>query len=690
MRHERGDIMEFKRFKKSLQEHVASMLDQQSTLYVTDVDKDKLWETYLDSFPPGTNEIFRERREHDCSCCRQFVRAFGNVVTIADNQVMTIWDFQSGLAEYQSVIDALSEMVRSAPIQDVFVTKEKAFGTDRNYEQRDDGTVHTWEHFRVDLPQRFTTRSSKSEASLAGEFRDVRNVFKRSLEEISRNAIDTVLDLIAQNSLYKGEEWQGVLTQFLALHTEYSNLASDQEREFYCWAKSVKVGGAMGKIKNHSIGVLLTDITDGMDLNEAVKRYEKIVAPTNYKRPKAIFTKRMIEQAQQTIVDLGLMDSLGRRFATVEDVTVNNILFANKDTLKRMSGNGGVFAELSQEVAVNPKQFDRAEEVHIEHFIEHVLPRTTSIEALFENQHVSSLVSIIAPAVKESPTMFKWNNGFSWAYNGNITDSMKERVKAAGGNVEGVLRASLQWNEDGDNPNDFDLHCIEPGKNRIYYMNKRQIHRSSGSLDVDIIHPPKDQIAIENIAHASLSRMPEGEYDFQIHTYSNRGGTSGFRAEVEFDGQIYSFDYRKSTRQGQFVKVATVTLSKKTGFSIKPHIDSSMSSKTVWGVQTNKFHPVSVMMFSPNYWDLQTGIGHRHYLFILRGCINDTTPNGFFNEFLREDLLKHKRVFEALGSKMRVEPSDAQLSGLGFSATKRNALICKVEGHASRLVKITF
>jgi hypothetical protein len=75
---------------------------------------------------------------------------------------------------------------------------------------------------------------------------------------------------------------------------------------------------------------------------------------------------------------------------------------------------------------------------------------------------------------------------------------------------------------------------------------------------------------------------------------------------------------------------------------------------------------------------------------MLTGCQNDTQPNGFFNEFLREDLLQHKRVFEALGAKMRVAPCDRQLSGLGFSSTKRNALVCKLQGHINRTVKVIF
>ena len=52
--------------------------------------------------------------------------------------------------------------------------------------------------------------------------------------------------------------------------------------------------------------------------------------------------------------------------------------------------------------------------------------------------------------------------------------------------------------------------------------------------------------------------------------------------------------------------------------------------------------------------------------------------------------MEHKRVFEALGSKMRVEQSEDHLSGLGFSSTKRNELICKVDGNFKRTIKLIF
>jgi len=682
----RDRVIEFVEFKKLMQEHVASIIKDHSVLFMANIDKDVLWNMYLDSFPAGTNEIYRERRYHDCSCCRQFIRSFGNVVVLVENEPISIWDFKTNDATYQPVLDVLSSFVNTAVIKDVFVTKEAAFGTDKNFEQCEDGTVLTWEHFRINLPKRFVTTSRETIASLTAAFRDVKNVFARSLEEISEDAVQTVLDLIAQKSLYRGDEWEPALIHFLSLHRIYHKL-SDDEKDNYCWSASINIGGAVGKIKNHSIGVLLSDISEGVDLNDAVRKYEAIVAPTNYKRPKAIFSKKMIEQAQQTLVDMGLMDSLGRRHAELEDITVNNILFANRDSARRITGD--VFAELQQEVGVNSKTFDKVEEVTIEHFLEHILPTTTTIEVLFENRHVPSLVSLIAPKIQDSQPLFKWDNGFSWAYNGNIADSMKERVKAAGGNVDGVLRFSLQWNEDGGNQNDFDAHCVEPNGNHIWFSNKGQKHRSTGMLDVDIIDPGT-AVAVENITWTDINKMQEGEYMLYVHNYSHNGGRSGFAAEIEYDGQIHSYEYNKELRQDEQVKVARIHFTRQKGIQFIESLPSSTASKTVWSLQTNQFCPVSVFMFSPNYWNDQKGVGHRHYFFILNGCRNENSPNGFFNEFLREEFMVHKRVFEALGSKMRVEPCDNQLSGLGFSSTKRAALICKIKGNFTRMIKVTF
>ena len=683
-------MTDFVKFKKALQENFKEISEDVNHLFEIELDKDELWSLYLDSFPEGTNKIFRQRREHDCSCCRQFIKNFGNVVVIKNNEIKTIWDFEIDSKTYQPVINALSNYIKSKNISNIYVTKFKKIGTDKNYEKTESEKIIEWQHFYLELPDRFIYKGNQSIGEIKGSYRDTRNVFKRSLEEITEDSLLTVLELISQNSLYKGEELENKLKEFLKYKKEYDKLRTKKEKNNYTWEKSVKVGSVIGKIRNHSMGTLLVNISEGMELDIAVRKYEAMVAPTNYKRPKPIFTKKMLEDAKKTIEELGYLDSLSRRFARLDDITVNNILFSNKNVVKRISG-ADIFEEMSRDAVINPKRFSRVEEISIDNFINNVLPITKEVEIFLENKHAGNMVSLIAPKNKNAKSMFKWNNGFSWAYSGNITDSLiKERVKYAGGNVDGVLRFSIQWNDDNYNPNDFDAHCIEPSRYEIFYINRGKKSPTGGMLDVDIITPINNVPAVENITWTSKNKIEEGIYKFFVHNYSHNGGRNGFKAEIEFDGQIYYFEYNKELRHKENVHVAEVSYSKKDGFSIKEKLPSNISSKEIWELKTNQFIPVTVIMYSPNYWDGQYEIGHRHYFFMLKNCINPERPNGFFNEFLKEDLMKHRKVFEALASKMAVEDSEEQLSGLGFSSTKRNELVVKVKGQTERILKIKF
>ena len=683
--------MEFKEFRNELQKHFTEMTKDATHLFEVEVDKDEMWNTYLDSYPAGTNEIFRKRREYDCSCCRQFIKNIGNAVVIKDNTIITIWDLNLGDEKYQVVADAMAAFIRSKAVTNIYISKFDKIGTEYNFEQYEDGTMKRWEHFQITLPSKFVDKSSRSIGDIQGGFRDTRNVFKRSLDEITEESIMTVLELISQNSLYKGEEWKGVLTEFSKYKKAYDKLSSNTEKELYAWEQSVKAGMAIGRIRNHSMGTLLVNISEGMELDTAVKKYEQIVAPANYKRPKAIFTKKMLEDAKKTITELGYLESLNRRFATLDDITVNNILFSNKDSAKRISGADDIFGEMEKDVAVSPKKFSKVEEVSAKDFIENILPTAKEVEAFLENKHEKNFVSLIAPCNSDAKTMFKWNNGLSWAYTGNITDSdMKANVKAAGGNVDGVLRFSIQWNESRRDNSDLDAHCIEPNGNEIYFGNNRKPRVSAlgGQLDVDITHP-ESNIAVENITYADKSRMKPGVYKFFVNQYAARG-SKGFKAEVEFDGEIFSFEYNNPVRGN--VQVAEVTLDENGNFTIKEKLsgNSTITSREIWNVSTNQFVPVSVICYSPNYFDEQDGIGHRHLFFMLKDCKNTESPNGFYNEYLKNELAEHRKVFEALGSKCHVEDADDQLSGIGFSMTKRAELIVKVKGATERVVKVKF
>src|SRR5210317_1389811 len=112
----------FRNLKKAVSKQFDKM--KQYQLYRTDTEKELLWMTYLESFPPGTNPIYKERTEHDCQCCKSFIRAVGSMVAMIDGELVSLWDCEVG-EPYTKVVKALSEYVKSEPIKNVLLYEEK-------------------------------------------------------------------------------------------------------------------------------------------------------------------------------------------------------------------------------------------------------------------------------------------------------------------------------------------------------------------------------------------------------------------------------------------------------------------------------------------------------------------------------------------------------------------------------------
>lgn len=678
--------MNFIKFKEAVAKQFNEM--KQHELFRTEVEKDVMWETYLSSFPIGSNPIFREKTEHDCNCCKSFIRAIGNVVAVVDGKLVSIWDGKVDNANYQVVSNAMSALVKSKPISNVFLHTEKTAGVDKSYEGVIGSRVATWDHFYVNIPcgrngeKNFVAKGDDI-GTILSETRVLHDVLLRSLTELSNDAIDTVLELIAQNSLYRGEEHKFAVSAFKDLKCQF-NVLTKENRDKFVWSKIKSVPASVAKIRNTSIGTLLVDLSEDVDMEVAVKSFESKVAPMNYKRPTALVTKAMIESAKNKIEELGLTSALNRRYAVVTDISINNVLFADRSARKVMTE--GIFDEIAMSVAdKKPKNMDKVEEVTIEKFIADILPKADSIEMMVENNHLGNLVSLIAPVDPTAGKLFKWDNNFSWSYNGEVADSIKERVKKAGGSVEGDLCCRLAWY----NHDDLDLQMIEPNGHKICFGVKTSRY-TGGQLDVDMnAGYGQTREPVENIFYTDKRRMTEGVYALRVHNYSRRETIDvGFEVEMDFMGSIQRFAYDKGVANNELITVVEFSYSHKDGIRIINSLPSTSVSKEVWGIQTNSFHKVDIAMLSPNHWN-GTGVGNKHYFFMLSGCKNDGSARGFFNEFLKEDLNAHRKVFEIVGSKMQTQGTE-QLSGLGFSSTQRNSVLCRVKGSFNRVVKVVF
>lgn len=650
-------MADFKPFSKLV--HDRFVLLSKNELFVT-VDGNAVWEKYLVSFPEGTNPLYKERTEHDCSCCKQFVRNIGNVVAVIDGKLQSVWGIKGAEEPYQTVADALNAFVTSQAITSLFRTSEPSYGAVQTKQLLEGGAVLSWNHFYGKVDAKHYT---KAVGQKVGDYNTTVQVFERGLTELSVGAMEEVLDLIKSNALYRGEEHLPALQEFYKAKKGYDKL-SQAERNAYVW---LNAGLPVSRFRNTVIGTLIQDLSSGVDLEQAVKSFETKVAPTNYKRPTALITPRMIQDAMKTINEAGLTEDLERRFAKISDVSVNNVLWVDNSVAGQMQGN--IENLLMGAATVPAAKAGAAEPIGIEDFVSKVLPLVHSMEMLVQGQHTNNFVSLTAPVHGSTGKLFKWANDFGWSYDGNITDSIKEKVKKAGGNVTNAkLRVSLAW----FNYDDLDIHIYEPDGNHINFRNK------CGKLDVDMnAGSGKTRTPVENVSWISVR---DGLYKVVVNQWSQRETNDvGCIVEIESNGQLSQLSYQKQLKGDTHIADLIVKGGKVVEIKAGSGVTGGGISQEKWDVKTETFVKVNTMLLSPNYWD-ENRVGNKHHFFILEGCKNPEPARGIYNEFLNSSLEKHRKVFEVLGDKTKCAVVDEQLSGLGFSSTRGDTVTVKVKG----------
>jgi hypothetical protein len=700
-------------FSKKLQEKFTE-ISKSGKLFRIKLTGDQIWNLYINSFSEENNPIFRDpsSTSKNCNHCKNFIRRYGNIVSIDENyNITTMFDVIVD-EEFKKTVEILTKEIKKSVVKDIFLetyqelnslpyeicsksnsvfklgvdknpkryTKEEAekFGVVKYNE------IKTFHHMHIFLNKEFVDMSGKSVESLMGEYRDAKNVFQRTMETISLDTLKLVKDLIIQGSLLDGTTHLWKIETILPLKEEYDSLPANT-KDNWCWIKSYKL--PLAKFKNELIGVLCSELSEGEELNKACQSWNKRVDPVNYMKVIAPITQKQIKEAKKFVEENGYIESFDRRFATLNDIKVSEILHSNvgRGDIKTISMFDNIKTTSTRH---KRNEFDGIETISIEKFMEDILPGCTSVEAFLKNSYEGNLVSLTTSKNKDSKQIFKWNNNYSWTFNGNLAgkSQIKEKVKSKGGKVDGVLRFSMMWADGNGDNSDLDLHCEEPDQVEIYF--NRPVSRvTGGNLDIDIRNP-FDKLAVENITFPSLSKMKEGTYKFFINQFEARS-SKGFKAEIEFNGELYSYSYDKAVI-GK-IKIAEVTL-KNSEFTINhtlPAIDGVGVTKEIYGLETNQFHKVNLICLSPNHWG-ENNVGNKHYLFMLENCKSPNAIRSFHNENLLPELAEHRRVLEILAATNMIESTENQLSGLGFNSTVEDELIVKLQGSFKRVLKIRF
>ena len=720
------------KFIDGLKEHFKTMCSS-GKLFRTNIPGKEIYELYLASFPTGTDPVFRspDSTTHTCNNCSNFVRRYGNIVSLNENfEIVTLFSYSGFEGERKEVAAKVDALIKTKIIENVFFEtftelnslnyekcnkKNSTFrlGIDKNFKVYNEteasmygvvkaGETYTFNHMHLDLPKVFVDDSGLSIEKIMSTYRDRFNVFKRSLDEIPLDVLVLVKDLINQGSLLDGTSHLHSVIEQIKHKEKYDEFTGSKEN--WVWHATYSMEERTGKFGNTLLGTLCYELAEGKDLNAACESWNKRVDPANYMKASAPITKKQIEEAQKFVVENGYLESFNRRLAVSTDIDVSEIKHINTTTavIKPVT----IFDTLKPTVKTPvSNNFDSVEEVAIEKFMKDILPGCTSVELYLRNSHQGNLVALTTAISKHSKPIFKLSNNFSWTFNGNLAgkSQLREAVAARGGRVDGVFRFSQSWNNIGRNESLMDLHVFMPGANfssekthntyprerRVGWNNRTDAH-SGGIQDVDYTNQaPIGYIPVENITFPDLKRMPAGKYICRIHNWQLRGTTTGGgTAEIEFAGHVYEYEYPRLGHH-EWVTVAEVTLDKGV-FTIEHKLPcKAETSQELWGMQTNNFHKVNLICLSPNHWGEQ-GVGNKHYFFMLENAVSDTEIRGFHNENLLPDLLLHRKVMEVLGTQSMIPSTPGQLSGVGFNSTVKDEVILKLTGSFNRVIKVKF
>jgi hypothetical protein len=637
-------------------------------------ERKRVKEVFISALPES------EQQSHTCNCCFAFLNQVGTLAAILreDYLVWGLWDLVGQHVPQDSMYHPAVEAMKAycntlpfGPVRKVETWTGNKVGTPHNTSAT---TRVRWEHFNFEV-MRETKALLETPPSTQREKRDL---FYRGLNEITPEAASTALELVRQGSLYRGDQYQAAIESFVRLQEKMLQLPAEKMEPFF-WFHSGRQPESVVRIRNTAFGTLLQDLSEGMSVDKAVTRYEKVVAPANYKRTTALVTPAMLDTARRTLDEKGLLPALRRRTLTEDDINVNHLLWTNRRTTSAAAAEDP-FEMAKAKTAVKKPESDRLEEIPIGKFVADVLPTTRKLRVFLDNNHLNNLMVMTGP-VEETEPLFYWGNSFGWSFSGGVADSMKEKVRNAGGKVDGPVRISLAWYSHDD----LDLHLKE-SEHHIHYARKAQ---GVWALDVDANSPSVVKILdpVENIAASSLPN--KGEYLVEVNNYTARPqGAKGFAVEVETPTEVRTYFQTKSPRQGETWKVCSLKFGKSGPVTITDHIPSGTPEIPKWGLTTQKWVDCNLVCRSPKAWGRDDGTAH--YMFVLTGATCDENPRPFYNEFFSQDLAPIRKAMELLAGTIQVERTPGELTGLGFAPTSRNHLVVEVEGAFKRKLKVLF
>ncbi|MDI1437481.1 hypothetical protein [Polyangium sorediatum] len=352
-----------------------------------------LYQVFLDMVPVEL------RQYNTCSACRHFVNRYGGLVVVdSDGKARPAsWDPETAPEPYTSAIRALAKAVAEAPIDGVFLTDAKVWGTPR---------TGAWEHIAVtpstDLLHKPTV--IKTNPQLMAEKRHDHETLLRGLEAFSLDVVKQAHTLLSTESLYRSEAVLGVAKWLLELHEARRAAKNPRARDNLTWLAVARAPAGFCHVRSSMIGTLLEDLAAGMSFAEVKGRFAAKMHPLQYQRPQAAPTAGNLARAEKIVESLKSAGAMERRFARLGDIET---MWIPKDPQPK-GQKPGVFdhlkpaAKLAVDMDVPPVTMTW------EKFARTVLPEAEGIE-YFVPEANQSYTAMVTAKRADAPPLLQWD-----------------------------------------------------------------------------------------------------------------------------------------------------------------------------------------------------------------------------------------------------------------------------------------
>ena len=469
--------------------------------YVNIRSTEKLHRLFLDNIPSSV------RQYYNCNTCLGFINRFGNIVYLNDDGSLhsLLWDIpEESMGIFKDSILAMKNAVENGNISRVF-----SFNPKSNFMKRENGYIvlgigetGEWTHFYGGIGPNISVPENIRE----DEFRDKINVSHETLNAWKSSTIMTVIGICEGNGVRNSIKVKDQCESLLKIQKAYQTTTSRNARIDIMW----KHHELLYHMKGSSIGSLLTDIENGVEIEYATDRYNEKVDPLFYKRSQSLPSNANIKEAEKIIAELGAENSLKRRFALLSDIPKFLWKPSDKKSEDKPSYREGIFSKVKSKTDVmnefTPVVNDGGT-ISIHTFITKTIKDVNKIE-IFAPMHGNycahvTAVDMDAPCIIKYDSPDKRNPITQYVYNGGSD--------CYGWNVSG--RAYTECVGIANYPKDMYKDGISDDAITFYLKDAYDLNNNSLALFpddlIDELYPVRK--VIEAYSGSESLELPEGQ-----------------------------------------------------------------------------------------------------------------------------------------------------------------------------------